>query len=60
MIDTDKAEMLKVDVDIANNKFIRSFIDLTTTEKLALPPTIQLAYLQLVNEYTESVSENVL
>ena len=60
MIDTDKAEMLKVDVDIANNKFIRAFIDLTTTEKLDLPPTIQLAYLQLVNEYTESVSENVL
>lgn len=60
MIDTDKAEMLKVDVDIANNKFIRAFIDLTTIEKLALPPTIQLAYLQLVNEYTESVSENVL
>ena len=60
MIDTHKAEMLKVDVDIANNKFIRAFIDLTTTEKLDLPPTIQLAYLQLVNEYTESVSENVL
>lgn len=60
MIDTDKAEMLKVDVDIANNKFIRAFIDLNTTEKLAMPPTIQLAYLQLVNEYTESVSENVL
>jgi hypothetical protein len=54
-----KVEMLKVDVDIANNKFIRSFIALTTAEKLALPDAIQVAFLQLVNDYSETVSENV-